>query len=80
MITAMLAWPELDRVKLFEAGVEPDNVAFRQCLEAAALGVRVPDPDARGCSTTTAPTRERVPTQQDDQSPVAAWLTPHRAR
>jgi RimJ/RimL family protein N-acetyltransferase len=45
LITAMLARSELDRVELFEAGVEPANVGCRRCLEAAGFRVRSPEPD-----------------------------------
>jgi ribosomal protein S18 acetylase RimI-like enzyme len=48
MIAALLARPELAFVALFEAGVEPENVACRRCLEAAGFGVRSPEPDFEG--------------------------------
>lgn len=48
MITAMLARPELAFVELFEAGVEPENVACRRCLERAGFYVRSLEPDYEG--------------------------------
>lgn len=48
MIAALLARPELAFVELFEAGVEPENVACRRCLEDAGFGVRSPEPDCEG--------------------------------
>ena len=48
MITAMLARPELAFVELFEAGVEPDNVACRRCLERAGFCARSLEPDYEG--------------------------------
>ena len=48
MIAALLARPELAFVELFEAGVEPENVAGRRCLEAAAFRARSPEPDYEG--------------------------------
>ena len=40
--------PELASVALFEAGVEPKNVACRRCLDWAGLGVRSRRPDDEG--------------------------------
>jgi ribosomal protein S18 acetylase RimI-like enzyme len=48
MIAALLARPELAFVALFEAGVEPENVACRRCLEAAGFSVHSPEPDYEG--------------------------------
>ena len=48
MIAALLARPELAAVPLFEAGVEPENVACRRCLERAGFCVYSPDPDYEG--------------------------------
>lgn len=48
MIAALLARPELAFVALFEAGVEPENVACRRCLERAGFSVRSPEPDSEG--------------------------------
>jgi len=48
MIAALLARPELALVALFEAGVEPENVACRRCLEGAGFYVRSPEPDYEG--------------------------------
>jgi ribosomal protein S18 acetylase RimI-like enzyme len=48
MIAALLARPELAFVELFEAGVEPENVACRRCLERAGFYVHSPEPDYEG--------------------------------
>jgi ribosomal protein S18 acetylase RimI-like enzyme len=48
MIAALLARPELAFVELFEAGVEPENVAGRRCLEGAGFRARSPEPDYEG--------------------------------
>ncbi len=48
MIAALLARPELAFVALFEAGVEPENVACRRCLERAGFCVLSPEPDYEG--------------------------------
>jgi RimJ/RimL family protein N-acetyltransferase len=48
MIAAMLARLELRDVELFEAGVEPQNIASRRCLEAAGFELRSPEPDFEG--------------------------------
>lgn len=48
MIAALLARPELAFVEPFEAGVEPDHVACRRCLESAGFCVRSPQPDYEG--------------------------------
>jgi GNAT superfamily N-acetyltransferase len=48
MIAALLARPELACVELIEAGVEPENVACRRCLEAAGFRVHCPEPDYEG--------------------------------
>jgi len=48
MIGALPRRPELRQVELFEAGVEPENVASRQCLEAAGFRVRSELPDCEG--------------------------------
>ncbi len=48
MITALLARPELAFVELFEAGVEAENAACRQCLEAAGFCTRSAEPDYEG--------------------------------
>jgi hypothetical protein len=48
MSAALLARPELAFVELFEAGVEPDNVACRRCLKAAGFCVHSPEPDCEG--------------------------------
>jgi GNAT superfamily N-acetyltransferase len=48
MIAALLARPELAFVALFEAGIEPENVACRRCLERAGFYVHSPDPDYEG--------------------------------
>jgi hypothetical protein len=48
MIAALLARPELAFVELFEAGVEPDNLACRRCLEGAGFCVRSPETNCEG--------------------------------
>jgi RimJ/RimL family protein N-acetyltransferase/ketosteroid isomerase-like protein len=48
MIAALLARPELQAVELFEAGVEPENIASRRCLEAAGFRLRSQEPDFEG--------------------------------
>lgn len=48
MIAALLGRPELAFVALFEAGVEPENVACRRCLETAGFSVLSPEPDYEG--------------------------------
>jgi RimJ/RimL family protein N-acetyltransferase len=48
MIAALLARPELAFVELFEAGVEPENVAGRRCLERAGFWPHAPEPDYEG--------------------------------
>ena len=48
MIAALLAQPELAFVELFEAGVEPANLASRRCLERAGFSARSPKPDYEG--------------------------------
>ena len=48
MIAALLARPELAFVQLFEAGIEPENVACRRCLERAGFCVHSPEPDYEG--------------------------------
>jgi RimJ/RimL family protein N-acetyltransferase len=45
MIAALLARPALAFVELFEAGVEPENVACCRCLERAGFCARSPEPD-----------------------------------
>jgi RimJ/RimL family protein N-acetyltransferase len=48
MITALMRRPELRFVELFEAGVEPENLASRRCLEAAGFRPRSQQPDFEG--------------------------------
>ncbi len=48
IVAALLARPELAFVELFEAGVEPENVACRRCLEGAGFCVRSAEPDCEG--------------------------------
>lgn len=48
MIAAMIRRSELWDVELFEAGVEPDNVASRRCLERAGFRLRAEQPDFEG--------------------------------
>jgi RimJ/RimL family protein N-acetyltransferase len=48
MIAALIRRPELRHVRLFEAGVEPDNSASRRSLEAVGFRVRSEQPDFEG--------------------------------
>ena len=48
MIAAMIARPELRDVELFEAGVEPQNIASRHCLEAGSFEPGSARPDVEG--------------------------------
>jgi len=48
MIGAVQREPELMDVELFEAGVEPANVACRGCLEAAGFRLVSEQPDVEG--------------------------------
>jgi RimJ/RimL family protein N-acetyltransferase len=48
MITALMRRPELRFVELFEAGVEPENLASRRCLEAAGFRSAGRQPDVEG--------------------------------
>jgi RimJ/RimL family protein N-acetyltransferase len=48
MIRALTGRPELALVELFEAGVEPENIASRRCLEAAGFRLREREPDFEG--------------------------------
>jgi RimJ/RimL family protein N-acetyltransferase len=48
MIAALLRRPELRHTQLFEAGVEPENIASRRCLEAAGFRLRSDRPDFEG--------------------------------
>lgn len=48
MIGALIRRPELGFIELFEAGVEPGNVAARRCLEAAGFRTRSGQPDFEG--------------------------------
>jgi len=48
MIATLLDRPELLPVELFEAGVEPENIASRRCLEAAGFQLRSVEPDFEG--------------------------------
>lgn len=48
IIAALFSLPELEHVELFEAGVEPDNIASRGCLEAAGFRLRCEQPDVEG--------------------------------
>jgi RimJ/RimL family protein N-acetyltransferase len=48
VVRALMRRPELRFVELFEAGVDPENVASRRCLEAAGFQLRAADPDAEG--------------------------------
>jgi RimJ/RimL family protein N-acetyltransferase len=48
MLAALRRRPELRQVDLFEAGVEPENVASRRCLDAAGFRLRSDRPDFEG--------------------------------
>ncbi len=48
MLGALMRRPELRPVAVFEAGVEPTNVASRRCLEAAGFRLRSREPDFEG--------------------------------
>jgi RimJ/RimL family protein N-acetyltransferase len=48
MVAELMRRPELHEVKLFEAGVEPENVASRRCLTAAGFSLRSEQPDFEG--------------------------------
>ena len=48
LIAALMSRPELRAVELFEAGVEPENIASRRCLEHAGFRPRVQQPDFEG--------------------------------
>ncbi len=48
MISALIHQPKLGFVELFEAGVEPGNVASRRCLQAVGFRLRSEKPDFEG--------------------------------
>ncbi len=48
MIAALLDRPELQAVELLEAGVDPENMASRRCLEAAGFRLVSEAPDFEG--------------------------------
>lgn len=48
MIRALTDHPDLAAVELFEAGVDPDNIASRRCLEAVGFALRSVEPDFEG--------------------------------
>ena len=48
MIAALLDRPELQAVNVFEAGVEPENIASRRCLEAVGFQPLSEEPDFEG--------------------------------
>ena len=48
MLAALVRTPELASVAVFEAGVDPENVASRRCLEAARFALTSDVPDAEG--------------------------------
>jgi RimJ/RimL family protein N-acetyltransferase len=45
MIATLTVQPELRRVELFEAGVKPDNIPSRHCLEGVGFQLRSVEPD-----------------------------------
>jgi GNAT superfamily N-acetyltransferase len=73
MIAALLARPELAFVELFEAGVEPENVPCRRCLERARFSTRAHlSLTTRRCSTTAPP--DPPAAAQGDRGPSPAAL------
>jgi RimJ/RimL family protein N-acetyltransferase len=48
MIIALMRRPELRFVRLYEAGVEPENAPSRWCLDAAGFQLRSAQPDYEG--------------------------------
>jgi GNAT superfamily N-acetyltransferase len=48
IIQALLRQPELRFIELFEAGVEPENVASPRSLEAVGFDLRSEEPDFEG--------------------------------
>jgi RimJ/RimL family protein N-acetyltransferase len=48
MIIALMRQPELRLIELFEAGVEPENVASRRCLKGAGFRLDSEQPDCEG--------------------------------
>jgi hypothetical protein len=48
MITALVNDPNLSHVRIFEAGVEPENVASIRCLTAAGFATYTELPDFEG--------------------------------
>ncbi len=48
MIGALMLQPQVAFVALFEAGVEPENLASRRCLAAAGFTLRSEEPDFEG--------------------------------
>ena len=48
MISALIHQRERGFVELFEAGVEPGNVASRRCLHAVGFRLRSEKPDFEG--------------------------------
>lgn len=48
MIGALVARPELSEVRMFEAGVEPENIASICCLSAAGFQPHNREPDYEG--------------------------------
>ena len=48
MVRALIDHPDLSTVELFEAGVEPENIASRRCLQAAGFELSSPRPDFEG--------------------------------
>ncbi len=48
LIGARMRQPELSFVELFEADVEPENIASRRCLEGGGFRLRSAQPDYEG--------------------------------
>jgi DNA glycosylase AlkZ-like len=63
MIIALMRQPELRSIELFEAGVEPENVASRRCLRGRGFASAQSSPISEECSTTApgGPTSTQAP-------------------
>jgi RimJ/RimL family protein N-acetyltransferase len=48
MIGSLVSWSELSDVRIFEAGVEPENVPSIRCLSAAGFQLHRGEPDYEG--------------------------------
>lgn len=61
MVRALIDHPDLSTVELFEAGVEPENIASRRCLQSAGFELSSPRPDFEAMLYYRARRRERKP-------------------